>query len=161
MLRLREDSRVLFKTPFGRLHASLDTVLPVIRDRTVYSVGDRVSTDLVGLGIIPAVIITDGFTLRSPCVPLVVPGIEIQNVVNPPGCLSEDLFSAIRNAVAAPPVHILVEGEEDLSVIPLVLAGQEDAVLLYGQPHEGVVTCVIDDGARGRARELLTHFVTV
>lgn len=159
MFRLRDTSRVLFKTPFGRLHRSLDTVLPLIRERTVYTVGDRVSTDLVARGIIPSVMITDGFTLRSPCAQVEVPEVNVISAENPAGCLTPDLFSAISSALSAPPSHIRVEGEEDLAVIPLVLEGEEGAVLLYGQPGEGVVTCTINEEARGRARELLAHFI--
>ncbi len=159
MLRIRGTSRVLFKKPFGRLHTSLDTVLPLIRGRTVYTVGDRVSTDLVARGITPSVLITDGFTLRLPCAPVTVTNANVIPAKNPAGCLTTDLFSAIASALAAPPSHIKVDGEEDLAVIPLVLEGEEGAVLLYGQPGEGVVTCIIDEQARCRARELLGHFI--
>ena len=37
------------------------------------------------------------------------------------------------------PVTVLVDGEEDLAVIPLVMAATDGAIVLYGQPHQGVV----------------------
>jgi hypothetical protein len=54
---------------------------------------------------------------------------------------------------------ILVEGEEDLAVIPLILAAPEGAMVLYGQPGEGVVVCEVTDAAKEKAETLLSCFV--
>jgi uncharacterized protein (UPF0218 family) len=70
------------------------------------------------------------------------------------------MVRALHDAVSKePPVLIIVEGEEDLAVIPLVICSPEGAVILYGQPGEGVVVCEVDWKARKKARELLSHFV--
>jgi hypothetical protein len=52
-----------------------------------------------------------------------------------------------------------VEGEEDLAVIPLVLAAPTGALVLYGQPGEGVVLRCVDREARKAARTFLSRFI--
>ncbi|TDA35001.1 hypothetical protein DSO05_05955 [Candidatus Nezhaarchaeota archaeon WYZ-LMO7] len=50
---------------------------------------------------------------------------------------------------------ILVKGEEDLLVIPSIIASPEGAVIAYGQPGVGVVLIKVDKDKREKARELL------
>jgi hypothetical protein len=159
MLVLPEEHRKLFKNPFGELHKNIDSVLPVITGRTVYAVGDVVTHNLHKKGITPAIAVVDGLTMRSPCSrPPEFTG-ECLRVDNPPGTITEDLVRALEYAVAHPPVTIIVNGEEDLAVIPLVISAHDEAILLYGQPHKGVVLRRIDAESKAAARRLLQHFV--
>jgi hypothetical protein len=68
---------------------------------------------------------------------------------------------ALGQAIARTPVTIVVDGEEDLAVIPLVLAAPDGAIVLYGQPHKGVVLRTVDARAKAAARELMKHFIRV
>jgi uncharacterized protein (UPF0218 family) len=54
---------------------------------------------------------------------------------------------------------IFVDGEEDLAVIPLVLAAPSGAAVLYGQPGEGVVLRIVDASAKREAETILKAFV--
>jgi uncharacterized protein (UPF0218 family) len=54
---------------------------------------------------------------------------------------------------------VLVDGEEDLAVFPLILILPDSSVILYGQPNEGVVFCEVDSALRKKAEELLSCFV--
>jgi uncharacterized protein (UPF0218 family) len=83
---------------------------------------------------------------------------ECIRVKNPAGSITDELVRALSDAVLHPPVTIFVEGEEDLAVIPLVIAAPEGTVVLYGQPHEGVVLRTVDDTAKNTARGFLSHF---
>jgi len=119
--------------------------------RTVYSVGDVVTHNLQKNGIVPAIAVIDGQTMRSPCDRLPeVKGACIK-VKNPAGTITDELIQALYDALAHPPATILVDGEEDLAVIPLVIAAPDSSVLLYGQPHEGVVLRTIDAAAKTAA----------
>ena len=159
MLVLPEEHRKLFKEPFGELHKDIDSVLPLITGRTIYTVGDVVTHNLHRRGIIPAVAVVDGQTMRSPCSrPPEFTG-ECLHVDNPPGTITEGLVQALEFAVDHPPVTIVVKGEEDLAVIPLVIAAPHGAILLYGQPYKGVVLRRIDAEAKAAARRFLQHFV--
>jgi uncharacterized protein (UPF0218 family) len=161
MLILPEEHRRLFKDPFGTLYPTIEEVLPRLTDGVVYSVGDVVTHNLRKNGIIPAVAIIDGHTMRSPCkkMPDLTTGTCIR-VKNPPGCLTDALIRALDTAIAHPPTTILVDGEEDLAVIPMVIAAPLGSLVLYGQPHEGVVLRTVTRDARQKAREYLSRFVS-
>jgi hypothetical protein len=84
---------------------------------------------------------------------------ECIRVKNPAGSLTDDLIQALDYAVVHPPVTVLVDGEEDLAVIPLVIAAPLGAIVLYGQPHHGVVLRTVNPDAKKTARNLLNHFI--
>ncbi len=158
MLILPEEHRRLFKEPFGELYRSMDDVVPLVEGKDVYTVGDVVTHNLQKKGISPAVAVIDGYTMRSPCNRMPAVHGECINVKNPAGTLTDDLICALERAVRNPPSTIIVEGEEDLAVIPLVLTAHEGAIVLYGQPHKGVVLRTVDSEARKTAQRLLAHF---
>jgi uncharacterized protein (UPF0218 family) len=157
--RLPEAERSSLKKPFGRVFPDIRALLPSIRGRTVYAVGDVVTYNLLREGVIPRIAIIDGHTMRAPCTR--VPELPFRRIVarNPPGTISDDLVRAIRDAVSHPPALIFVEGEEDLAVLPLVLAAPPGAVILYGQPKEGVVLREVDREAKALAAAFVDRFV--
>jgi GTP-dependent dephospho-CoA kinase len=158
MLILPEEHRRLFKEPFGILYPTIEEVLPNLKTGAVYAVGDVVTHNLQKNGIIPAVAIVDGYTMRSPCRKMPEMTANRIRVKNPAGCLTDDLMHALDQAVAHPPVTIMVDGEEDLAVIPMVIAAPLGSIVLYGQPHEGVVLRTVTRNAKQTAREYLSHF---
>ncbi|MDD1655951.1 MAG: GTP-dependent dephospho-CoA kinase family protein [Methanomicrobiales archaeon] len=159
MRRLPEDIRSELKKPFGELYPSLSAILPRLRGHVVYTVGDVVTHHLVRAGVTPDVAIIDGHTMRTPCTR--VPSLPCRRIEarNPRGTISDELILAIRDAVAHPPAVIVVEGEEDLAVLPLVLEAPTGALVLYGQPGEGVVLRRVDREARKAARAYLSRFI--
>jgi hypothetical protein len=159
MRRLPEDIRSELKKPFGELHSTLTSLLPHLKGHVVYAVGDVVTHHLIRAGVSPDIAIIDGHTMRAPC--RRVPSLPCRRIGarNPPGTISDDLVCAIRDAVAHPPAMIVVDGEEDLAVIPLVLAAPTGALVLYGQPGEGVVLRRVDREARKAARSFLSRFI--
>ncbi|RPJ54323.1 MAG: DUF359 domain-containing protein [Methanobacteriota archaeon] len=159
MRRLPEEHRSAFQKPFGTLYHTIDQVIPLLAGKIVYTVGDVVTHSLTRRGIVPAVAIIDGHTMRAPCSRTT--DLSSRRIVakNPAGTISEDLVEAVGDAVARPPAVIFVEGEEDLAVIPLVLAAPEGSLVLYGQPREGVVLRVVDDEAKRIAAKLYACFV--
>jgi uncharacterized protein (UPF0218 family) len=158
MLILPEEHRRLFKEPFGVLYRSIDEVIPLIEGKDIYTVGDVVTHNLQKKGITPTVAVIDGYTMRSPCnrIPT-VHGESIQ-VKNPAGTLTDELICALERAVRNPPATVIVDGEEDLAVIPLVLTAHDGAIVMYGQPHKGVVLRIVDSEARKTAQRFLAHF---
>jgi len=96
--------------------------------------------------------------MRSPCRETPLISSPRTDVKNPPGMLTGDLIDALHDAMAMPPALIYVDGEEDLAVIPAVLAAPDGAVVLYGQPGEGVVALLVDDERKNKARWLLSLF---
>jgi uncharacterized protein (UPF0218 family) len=158
MLILPEEHRRLFKEPFGILYRSMDEIVPLIKGKDVYTVGDVVSHNLQKKGIIPTVAVVDGYTMRSPCNRMPAIHGECIQVKNPAGTITDELISALARAVRNPPSTIIVDGEEDLAVIPLVLTAHDGAIVLYGQPNKGVVLRTVDSEARKTAQQFLAHF---
>ncbi|MGA2918884.1 GTP-dependent dephospho-CoA kinase family protein [Methanoregula sp.] len=158
MLTLPEEHRKLFQEPFGDLHRNINEILPLLEDQIVYSVGDVVTHNLQRKGITPDVAIIDGFTMRAPCSKQPSLRGNCIRVKNPAGSLTEDLIDAVNKAIASPPATIIVDGEEDLAVIPVVMAAPQGAIVLYGQPHKGVVFRRVTPEAKLVARQFLERF---
>ncbi len=53
---------------------------------------------------------------------------------------------------------MLVDGEEDLVVLPAIMIAPDGASVVYGQPDEGMVHVVVDDEVRREVRALLERF---
>ncbi|PKG33639.1 GTP-dependent dephospho-CoA kinase family protein [Methanoregula sp.] len=159
MLTLQEEHRKLFKDPFGELYPEITDILPQLSQKTVFTVGDVVTHNLRKAGIIPAVGIIDGYTMRSPCNRAPAISGESLRVKNPAGTLTDELIAAIEHAVNHPPLTIIVDGEEDLAVIPMVIAAPLGSIVLYGQPGEGVVLRTVTPGAKDTAQGFLERFI--
>lgn len=159
MLRLPEAHRDLFKKPFGTLYGCIGELLPRLEGRAVYAVGDVVTHNLVDAGLVPDIAIIDGYTMRSPCTRSPLLQARRLTAKNPPGTITDELTGAIDDLLRNPPGVIFVDGEEDLAVIPLVLAAPIGAAILYGQPGEGVVLRIVDDAAKREAASMLEVFV--
>ena len=86
---------------------------------------------------------------------------HILHVTNPAGTITDDLISALRLAMGKIPCVVMVQGEEDLAVLPLTEILPDGAIILYGQPDEGIVVCDVNDDLRANAKKLLTYFVSL
>ncbi|MFA4877374.1 MAG: GTP-dependent dephospho-CoA kinase family protein [Methanoregula sp.] len=158
MLTLPEEHRRLFKEPFGELYREIEEILPRLAGHMVCAVGDVVTHNLQMNGIIPDIAVVDGYTMRSPCSRMPDVSGSCIMVKNPAGTLTPELIAALDTAIASPPMTIVVEGEEDLAVIPMVIAAPLGAIVLYGQPNEGVVVRTVTPEAKETARKFLRHF---
>ena len=52
-------------------------------------------------------------------------------------------------------VRIMVNGEEDLLVIPVCIYAPDNAVVMYGQPNEGLVIVQVTPDIRNKTQKLL------
>nr|WP_321350174.1 GTP-dependent dephospho-CoA kinase family protein [uncultured Methanoregula sp.] len=159
MLTLPEEHRRLFKEPFGELHREIEELLPRLSGHMVCAVGDVVTYNLQKHGIVPDVAVVDGYTMRTPCSRIPEVTSTCTMVKNPAGTLTDELIEALDRAVAHPPTTLVVDGEEDLAVIPMVIAAPLGAIVLYGQPGEGVVFRTVTPEAKETARIFLSHFI--
>jgi uncharacterized protein (UPF0218 family) len=159
MLVLPQEHRELLKKPFGTLFPEFSDVVPELSGKFVCTVGDVVTHSALASGILPDIGVIDGFTMRSPYP--VMPGISghILHVKNPAGTITCDLVRVLSEALSHTPCIVMVEGEEDLAVLPLAELLPDGAVILYGQPEEGVVLCEVSGRMRAAAKDLLSCFV--
>lgn len=153
-----------FKEPFGRLlrgssretMRQLRDIVNIEKPPLVVSVGDKVSQNLHKYGIKPQISITDNRSLRKAVRPSVFEEKKVVRVQNPAATITDDAEIAVRDATKGREhVHIIVDGEEDLLTPVAVLYAPDNALVVYGQPHKGVVVVKVTADKKARAKELL------
>jgi len=152
MLKLTKELRTICAKPHGELYAGNYVKISDIREisecKIIVCVGDIVSLNAIKTGVKPDIILIDDKTRRE--------GSDTWSEIkefceeyvrfdafNPAGHITSDLAEKILKAKefveSKKKVMIYVDGEEDLSVIPLVCILPENSLIIYGQPDEGVV----------------------
>jgi len=170
--KLPEEKRGLFKVHLGTFIEEQVPGYPekIVRERIatyapslVITVGDVCTEKLIESGTIPDIAITDEKTTRRPRTPITVFGAVELHATNPPGMITREAWMIIREAIARQtesntPIHIRIQGEEDLLTIPTVLEAPPKALVIYGQPDvegrtkRGLVYIEVSDDVKRRAR---------
>lgn len=168
-LVLPDVERQWFKKPFGMLTTD-STIVKAFDKNTLVTVGDVVTKDCNNRNIAQKLSIVD-FTIQrkktyGKIQELGFSGEEIIiSAENPPGHITSSLFAAITKAITLfsqeEQIIICIRGEEDLAVIPLVLALPLGFTILYGQPHTGLVYLKVSVQAKDAAFNLLQRFIAV
>jgi len=158
------ELRTKFKEPFGTLiQGSFDETMNKMKELLerekppkVISVGDVVSHNLHEYKLHPQLTIVDNKFLRIKSLPEKVPAEKTIRVENPQGTITKEAISAIKKALEKNDyTHIIVDGEEDLLTLIAVLYAPENAIVVYGQPHSGIVVVEVTSEKKAQAREFL------
>ena len=84
---------------------------------------------------------------------------EAQKINNPHGQISAELFRAVQSAFNSQNrTVILIEGEDDLAVLPVLLAAPLGFSIFYGQPNVGLVQLPVTEENKEKAYQLVQHF---
>jgi GTP-dependent dephospho-CoA kinase len=161
LLVLPDELRHELKAPMGPIETDADVLLEDV-DGPLIAVGDVVTYHLLEAGRVPDVALVDERTKRKTV------DAEIRDTVadrvdaearNPPAELTVDIVKTLLTALEREePTTILVDGEEDLVVLPALVAAPDGASVVYGQPNEGMVHVVVDEEVRAEVRALLKRF---
>jgi len=152
------------KAPLGELlrgepketSARLNTKLTV-KPPLFAIVGDFVAANLIGSGFSPDIVVVDNKTLRVK-VERVEHGLREIKVPNDAATINAKAWLVLRGAVMLKRrVAVVVEGEEDLLVLPLLAEMPIGSVIAYGQPHEGLVVVTVSEERREWARGFLNR----
>jgi len=120
------------------------------------TVGDRTTEKMIDFGLIPSLQIIDGQEKREKRVPPKLENATELTVDNPAAEITSQSISIIKKAFTMQsPVRIFVNGEEDLLVLPVCTHAPDNAVVMYGQPNEGLVIVTITTEIRNKAQSLL------
>ena len=163
MFRLDENLIGEFKVPLGKLYTDFEDAIPMIKEASfLISVGDQTTKNLVDNDLIPNLGIIDNRIQRKDHNYDIIRTENILDADNPAGTITENLWETIDEAISLALEDnenriIVVKGEEDLAVLPCLLIAPEDAVILYGQPNEGLVFVNVCEG-KGKAERLMTFF---
>ncbi|MFQ5815049.1 MAG: GTP-dependent dephospho-CoA kinase family protein [Candidatus Hydrothermarchaeaceae archaeon] len=162
-LRVPEELRILFKKPFGELYRGrglgpANRIKKELKNERVIIVGDVTLRNAFEVGIRPSLIVVDMKTKRAG-------GAKTREneavVKNPPGMITEELWHEIHEKIDVDDAKILVDGEEDLAVLPCVLEADWGTVILYGQPDEGIVLVRVNEEKKMEASILLKMLTRV
>ena len=161
-MQLPDDLRDQLKNPLGNLISDNDPskeniIKKISTESVIITVGDRTTENMLQFGIKPQIQIIDGLEKRSECaVPADDTIITKLSCKNPPGEITEESIQVIQKAFSSePPVRIIVDGEEDLLVIPVCIFAPENSVVMYGQPNEGLVIVTITPEIRAKVQKIL------
>jgi len=122
----------------------------------VITVGDRTTEKMIEFGLIPSLQIIDSQEKRAKREPPKLANATELTVDNPAAEITPQSIDVIKQAYTMqPPVRISVNGEEDLLVIPVCVYAPENAIVLYGQPNEGLVIVKITPEIRNKTQKLL------
>jgi uncharacterized protein (UPF0218 family) len=159
-LKLPEKLREALKKPIGILIKESD----VSRARILHflpagayivTVGDASTDKLVSFKLIPSLQIVDGVEKRQKRKP---PQSTAKKLYcnNPAGEITKESIDTVRKALGLPPPNqIVVNGEEDLLVIPVCIYAPSNTVVFYGQPNEGLVVVPVTDEIRNKTKAIL------
>lgn len=161
LLSLPPELRSALKDPMGPIETDAETLLERV-DGPLIAVGDVVTYHFLEADRQPDVAVVDGRTKRrevdEEIRETVTSGASLE-VTNPPADVTAALVRALLDALAAEkPTTILVEGEEDLAVLPAIVAAPDGATVVYGQPDEGMVRVRVTEEIRAEIRSLLEEF---
>lgn len=171
-IELPKELRPLMKKPLGKLYTGKgrDTIEKFVEELTcptkLISVGDVTTFHLLEAGIIPDICIVDDRTKRKP----VSSDVSARNrdnvydevsVDNPAGIITDELIKTLSEAFASEkPLRIFVRGEEDLATLPVILMAPLGAIVLYGQPDEGVVFVKVTETKKEEIRVLFEKLIS-
>jgi uncharacterized protein (UPF0218 family) len=165
-VKLPESLREQLKTPLGILLLDAQVTKENVKKHThsspfIITVGDATTEKTLSFGIIPSLQIIDAKEKRAKR-----PPISNENVAtviscdNPPGEITHESISIIKRAFKSKtPARIIVNGEEDLLVLPVCLYAPKNAIVMYGQPNEGLVIVKINDKIRNKTQLILDSMI--
>lgn len=168
-LFLPEEVRRELKKPLGDLVTNYKTLLPELDPAKTITVGDVVTKLGNDMLFRQAVSVVDFVVQREKKYAAITDlgflGTEkILSVENPAGFVTPKLFEAVQAVFRQLQTNtrfvICVTGEEDLAVLPVILAAPLGFVVLYGQPYSGMVKIVVTEEVKNKARDIVFRFTS-
>lgn len=165
MIQLRPNQADLrrLKEPFGKLlpgnpaetMPGLKSLISQIRPRKVVAVGDVVSRETFAAGIRVDLRILDHVSMRKPTATSNIKARTTYHVRNPAGVITLESWEAIKRAMKDEDAVILVDGEEDLLALPSIVEAPNNALILYGQPDQGLIVVATTPNVKNEASLIL------
>ncbi len=155
MEKFKQPFGLLLRGTFSKTMRQLKEIVDAEKPVRIVAVGDTVSRNLHEHGIDAQLSITDNKSMRKPTQPVALEPKKTFHVRNPQGTITEEATATVKEALQTEDhIHILVDGEEDLLTLIAVLYAPEGALVVYGQPHEGLVVVKVTAEKRAEAKKL-------
>ncbi|MDI9644298.1 MAG: DUF359 domain-containing protein [Candidatus Verstraetearchaeota archaeon] len=168
LLKLPEELRLELSKCQGKLlsgtpRENVANAVEHVRSKSppkVVVVGDFTLREFIDFGFLPDVAIFDNRSRRSEFRQV---GLSPTAVVrNPPGTITDEAISSIRDGLASDRQSaILVEGEEDLLALPAILLSPVGSIVVYGIPGIGMAIVEATPEMKEKVKAMLEKFERV
>lgn len=174
-LVMPETLRVALGKPMGKIlrGKAIDVSIRSHEHDFVMTVGDLSTKTVLDAGVMPRLAVIDGQVGRKPFPEMVhrfqpqkVSPFEARFVNSGPGFISREAIEVIQNCLTHSPIYssthhvIVVSGEEDLLVLPVIQYAPLGSFLYYGQPGEGLVEVKITKEIKKQAIAIIKQFLS-
>ena len=171
--KLPEDLRPLLSKPLGVLiegppeytMSNLRRIISELNPPKIITVGDIVTFNAVHSGIDVGLGIIDRKSLRKKIAlphEILKAFSHVFVASNPPGMITCEAIRYIREAIRIDdPTLIVIDGEEDLLVIPSILESSTNSIIVYGQPYRGIVLITITEEIRENYKQIMRKFIVI
>jgi GTP-dependent dephospho-CoA kinase len=165
-LLVPEELRPALQTPLGTVVTTEEakTLWQQNKQAQIITVGDATSFSALAAGCTPILIIIDHKEKREPSKneieSSVLSNYLTEWVLSGPGFIAQNAIDILNQwGKDGNPMVLVVDGEEDLLVLPAILAAPIGAFVYYGQPNVGVVEVAVTPEIKDTVKKLLKQFV--
>lgn len=158
-----DELRAKLKMPFGEfVNPEFFKNIP---EKKIITVGDITTQELHTQGIKQHISVIDFTVERKKQQPSLqkigFTGEEkVFTAINPHSTITPSLWMSLEKALETQEISVVVvEGEEDLAVIPILILAPFGYSICYGQPHQGMVCVEVTEETKQKAVDLLQKFV--
>jgi uncharacterized protein (UPF0218 family) len=153
------------KKPLGRLLRgdatynviALGRLLDEEKPPCFATVGDYVTFYVIESGLDPDLAVVDHRVMRREVDPFDFNRDKV-TVSNPAGTIKAEAQRVLGDAITLKKrLGVVVEGEEDLLVLPLMAMMPIGSVIVYGQPREGMVVVTLTEERRRWAKDFMAE----
>jgi len=162
LVKLPDALRSELKDPIGPVFTDTDALFDAASE-PLATIGDVVTYHVIEAGRTPDVAMVDDRTERSAVDDEIADSIAAYDgfdreisISNPAATLTSELLSALADAYGRDEsTLVVVDGEEDLAVLPAIVYAPVGSSIIYGQPGEGMVHIVVEESLQEDIAALL------
>lgn len=134
-----------------------------LKNKTIVTVGDATSFKAVESGVFPDLVIIDHKEKREDAktnVEQLLPSEYVtQKVQSGPGFIAKEAITMLSGwGSDRKKTALVVDGEEDLLVLPAILFAPLESHVYYGQPDVGIVEVIVTPEVKTKVTDLLAKF---
>jgi hypothetical protein len=160
MRKVDEKLRKKLRKPLGQIVKKISKP-----GGKLITIGDIASYELIRQGLTPDLVVYDNKVKRKPAstrVKKLLNALKRDTIrlTNPRGAIMEEAWIAIAIGLRKKS-RIVVNGEEDLLVIPAVLLAKNGSAVVYGQPGRGMVLIKVTEKKKDIIQKLLDEMEVV
>jgi len=165
-LILPKDLRRTLTKPIGVVIADGAPIPVSLTNTRIISVGDTTTANLLSQGIVPTLAIIDfhvqrqQFDWEKTLWEKLVKDRLVSYFTSGPGFISHDVMDAIARWSEHPKQTLfIIDGEEDLLVLPAILYAPQGILVYYGQPDKGIIQVLVTSKMKNKVQTLLSQFI--